>query len=217
MKSFAVVGLGRFGRAVAEKLFEMGCEVVAIDKDMDVVNGVADRVTKAVCADLKENGVIAELGMTGYDAVVVAMTELSDSILITLMLKEAGVKKVVCKAKDANHMKALQKIGADFVEIPEQNAGIKTAVRLVSSNVFDLLDASGRYSIADVRVPKKWRGKDLVELNLRREYGVNVIAVKNAQSGKVSTILPSPEYRFTEHDTMVILGETKVIDILNKL
>ncbi len=218
MKSFAVIGLGRFGQAVAMKLFDMGYEVLAIDKEQENVDAIADCVTQAVCADLMEAGVMNELGLKDYDTVVVGIgNNLSDSILITMQLKEQGVKEVIAKAQDANHRKVLQKVGADRVVIPEQEEGIKMAMQLVSENVFDFIEISPKYSIVDVKIPKSWTGKTLVQLNLRRNYGVNVIAVKERVSGAVKTISPNAEHALSEDDIIVVIGENSMIEAINNI
>lgn len=218
MKTFAVIGLGRFGAAVAIQLFNMGYEVLAVDKSAENVNEVADFVTQAVCADPMESGVMRELGIKNYDTVIVAIgTNMADSILITMALKEAGVKKVVCKASSEDHKKVLQKVGADVVIIPEHEAGIKLAANLVSENVFDVIDISDEYSIADLIIPQGWQGKTLMDLDLRKKYGINVIAIKDRASGKIATISPNPTHSFKVNDIMVVVGKNEMIQAISKL
>lgn len=217
MKTFAVIGMGRFGISVAGQLFKMGYEVLAVDKDIDKVNAIADYVTQAVCADAKEESVLKSLGIRNYDCVVIAIGgDISDSVLITLNVKEAGVKQIVCKAMDRQHKKVLQKIGADNVIIPEQEAGVKTAVGLVSSRIIDIIDISDKYCIADTVVPKEWTGKSIEELSVRRHYGVNIVAVKNSLDDKDVTISPNPDYKFRETDIVVLVGESEMINALDK-
>lgn len=218
MKSFAVIGIGRFGLAIAIKLFELGHEVLAIDKDPDKVDEIADSVTQAVCANPMEPGVISELAINECDVVIVAIgNNLSDSILITMMLKEYGTKYVIAKAQDENHRKVLQKVGADQVVIPEYDAGIKMASQLVSESVFDVIDISDKYSIADLAIPHTWIGKTLVQLDLRRKYGINVIAVRHKDTGKITTISPVADHAFTDNDIIVIIGKKEDINILHKI
>ncbi len=212
MKSFAVLGLGRFGLAVASQLFNMGCEVLAVDKDMERVNLISENVTQAICGDVKEESVLKTIGISNYDCVVVAVGEVSDSILTALLVKEAGVKKLVCKATDNNHKKVLQKIGADNVIIPEHEIGIKTAVSLVSDSFVDVLDLSDRYSIIDMAVPEKWIGKNIGELNVRNKYGMNIIAVKSGDDNSEITVTPGAAYVFKEKDIMVFVGEMNIVN-----
>lgn len=215
MKTFAVIGLGRFGRAVAMQLFNMGCEVLAVDRSMDNINMISDYVTHAVCGDAKEESVLKALGIRNYDCVIVAIGgDLTDSVLTTLMLKEMGIKRLICKASDNNHKKLLKKIGADVVIIPEQEAGNKIAASLVSDRLMDIIDLSDEYSIADSAVPRVWIGKSIEELSVRKKYGVNIVAIKNREEDNSVNINPGPSYRFGENDIVVLVGETKTINAL---
>ncbi len=218
MKTFAVIGLGRFGFAVATQLFNMGYEVIAVDSNMENVNLISDYVTRAVCINVKEESVLKTIGIKNCDCVVVAMgNNITDSVLITLSLKEMGVKQVVCKAKDNQHKKILQKIGADTVIIPEQEAGVKTAINLVSDRFVDLIELSDEYSIADSTVPKSWIGKSLAELAVRKKYGVNIVAIKNTEKESDVNITPEPEYKFRDNDIVVLVGRNADINRLNNL
>ncbi len=217
MKTFAVIGLGRYGTAVAMQLFNMGYEVLAVDKNMDNVNLISDCVTRAVCGDAKEESVLKSLGIRNYDCVIVAIgDDITDSVLITLMLKEMGIKQVVCKARDNQHKKALKKIGADTVIIPEQEAGIKTAIGLVSDRFMDIIDISDEYSIIDSIVPKSWIGKSIGDLSVRKKFGVNIVAVKSQLDEQAVNISPSSEYVFKGTDIVVLVGRTNDINKINK-
>ncbi|MDO5396874.1 MAG: TrkA family potassium uptake protein [bacterium] len=218
MKSFAIIGLGRFGRSLAMRLFEMGYEVLAIDKDEDKVYEISEQVTQAVCADLMEAGVIRELALEEYDTAVVAIgNELAASILVTMQLKEIGIKYVLAKAMDENHKKVLTKVGADRVIIPENDAGLRVAAQLVQQNVFDVIDISDEYSIADIAVPSQWYGKTLTELDIRRKYSVNVIALKDKETGMITTIAPKPDCPLSENEAMVVIGENDNLRVLYRL
>ena len=215
MKTFAVIGLGRFGKSVASQLFNMGYEVLALDSNIENVNLIADYVTSAVCGDAKEESVLKSVGIRNYDCVVVAMGDnLTDSILITLLLKEMGIKQIVCKARDNQHKKVLKKIGADTVIIPEHEAGVKTAVNLVSEHFTDIVDLSDEYSIMDCVTPKSWIGKSIAELCVRKKFGVNIIAIKNQLDENDVNITPSPEYVFKETDIIVLVGQTTDINTI---
>ncbi len=215
MKTFAVIGLGRFGKSVAAQLFNMGYEVLAIDKNMDNVNLISDYVTRAVCGDAKEESVLKAVGMRNYDCVIVAIgDEITDSVLITLSLKEMGIKQVICKARDNQHKKVLKKIGADAVIIPEQEAGIKTAVSLVSDRFLDIIDLSDEYSIADTVIPRAWVGKSIGDISVRKKYGVNIVAAKNQLDNSVN-ITPGADYVFRKGDIAVLVGRADDINRLN--
>ncbi|MGN0150543.1 MAG: potassium channel family protein [Clostridia bacterium] len=218
MKTFAVIGMGRFGKSIALQLFKMGYEVLAVDKDIDKINAIADYVTQAVCADAKEESVLKSLGIRNYDCVVIAIGgNISDSVLITLNVKEAGIKQIVCKALDRQHKKVLEKIGADTVIIPEQEAGIKIAINLVSKGIIDIIDISDKYSIADTVVPKRWVGKSIEELSVRKKHGVNIVAIKSSFNDEDVTITPKPDYVFKETDIVVLVGEKEAINVLDKM
>lgn len=213
MKTFAVIGLGRFGKAVAGQLFNMGYEVLALDTEMDNINMIADHVTSAVCGDAKEESVLKSVGIRNYDCVVVAIGDnITDSILITLTLKEMGIKQIVCKARDIQHKKVLKKVGADTVIIPEQETGIKTAINLVSERFTDIVDLSDEYSIIDCAVPKSWVGKSINDLSPRKKYDVNIVAIKNQLSEGEVNISPAPEYVFKETDVVVLVGKVTNIN-----
>ena len=217
MKTFAVIGMGRFGISVAKKLAELGCEVIAVDSDGDKVNEVADYVTKAAQLDAKNEELLRNIGIKNCECAIVAIGDnVMDCVFITLTLKEMGVKKVVCKARDAQHETVLRKVGADMVIIPEQEAGEKIASRLVSRQFIDILRISDEYSIEDMRVPEKWVGKSLADLSVRKKYGVNIVAIKNSLNTNDVNITPEPEYRFNDTDIVVLVGRTQDINKLNK-
>lgn len=218
MKTFAVIGLGRFGTAVASQLFSMGYEVLAVDRNMELVNAAADTSTRAVCGDAKEESVLKALGIRNYDCVVVAIGgDITDSVLITLMLKEMGVERVVCKAMNNQHKKILEKIGADSVIIPEQEAGVKTAIGLVSKHIVDFINLSDEYSIVDVAVPDDWVGKTIAELGVREKHGVNIVAIKNSAEGDKVNISPSAGYVFNKNDIAVVIGTAREINAISEM
>lgn len=212
MKSFVVIGLGRFGQAVAEQLIALGGEVLAIDNDMSTVNEIANDVTQAVCADAKDENVLKTLGVRNYDCAVIAIGDnISDSVLITMNVKELGIKNIVCKAKDAQHKRVLERIGADSVIIPEYEAGKKMAYSLISQRMIDIIDISSEYSIVDINVPKSWIGKTIEQLSVRKKYGVNIVAIKNGNDENDVTINPAPDYAFRETDIVALVGKSQHI------
>ncbi len=216
MKSFAVIGLGRYGTAVVKKLFKMGYEVIALDKSMEKVNAIADFSTKAVCGDAKEESVLRESGIKNCGCVVVAIgNDISDSVLVALELKEMGIKRVVCKASDEKHKKVLKRIGADDVIIPEYESGEKTALSLVSDKFIDIIDLSDEYGIENRIVPDEWVGRSIAELSVRKRFGVNIVAIKNQLDEKDVNITPSSDYVFKDSDIVVLIGRTADINFLN--
>ncbi len=142
--------------------------------------------------------------------------DITDSVLTTLALKDMGVKQVVCKAKDNMHKTVLKKVGADNVIIPEQEAGVKAAIELVSDRLLDIIELSDEYSIVDAVVPNTWIGKSIMELSVRKKYNVNIVAIKSNNGGKVN-ISPEPEYKFKDTDIVVLVGDTESINRLESI
>ena len=215
MKTFLVVGLGRFGTAVACKLRELGNEVMAIDENAEQVNKVADRVTYAVVGDARDEAVLEALDMEQVDCAVVAIGEnLAANILVTLNLKSLGVPQVICKAKDDQQRRALEKIGADRVLIPEREMGLKLAQNLTSTSVLDYIELSGSCGIAEMKTPVSWVGKTLRDINVRAKYGVTVIAMRVGEELSVSL---DPSVPLRESDVLVLLGENDRLSDVQKL
>ncbi len=177
-QSYAVFGLGRYGRSVARELVEKGAEVLAVDLNQDVVNEVADEIPYCKCADVTDPYVIKQLGISNMDVVVISMAEnLEASVMATMLCKEAGVKTVIVKAATEMHCKILNKIGADKVVVPEKESGVRLAKNLLSSGFMDIFDLSDDISIVELEVKEEWIGKSLIELNLRKKYEMNVISI----------------------------------------
>ncbi|WP_128426117.1 potassium channel family protein [Gudongella oleilytica] len=209
MKSFAIIGCGRFGSAVARTLHELGNEVLAIDGDPDVVEMISPSVTHAIQADVMDEAVMKELGLKNFDVVIVSIgTDLQASIMATLIVKELGVKHVVTKAQSELHGKVLRKIGADKVIYPERDMGVRVAHNLTSKSIIDYIELSPDYSILEIRSLERWWGKTLSDLRLRNKYGVNVMAIKRGDQVNVS---PGPNDKIETGDILVVLGSTDEI------
>ena len=215
MKSYVVIGMGRFGTEVARRLCELGCEVLAIDNTPELIQPLSDVVTQAVVADVRDKEVLRALGVKDFDCAVVAIGgNLANSVLATMNLKELGVKHIVCKAHDDTHRQVLIKLGADQVVIPEQENALRLARSLASFNVLDYIELSDDYGIIDLPAPKAWVGKSLRELNVRAKLGVNILAVK--QDGKIN-VSPAADYAICQGDIMVVLGDTAALKAVQKL
>lgn len=215
MKSFLVIGLGRFGSEVARQLCAQGCEVLAMDVSSELVQQVADDVTHAVVGDAQDKEVLRALGAGNFDCAIVAIGgELAASVLATMNLQELNVPHIVCKAHDDTHRRVLEKLGANRVVIPEYEFAGKLARSLVSHNVLDYIELSPDYGILEVPAPKIWIGKTLKELNIRAKLGVNIIAVENNQKTNVS---PAADYLIKSGDVMVVLGDNKALEAVQKL
>ena len=215
MKSYIVIGLGRFGTAAAKKLCELGCEVLAIDTRGELVQQVSNYVTHAVVANAQDKEVLRALGAKDFDCAIVSIgASLADSVLATMNLKELGVPHIVCKAHDETHREVLMKLGADQVVIPEQENAARLARSLSNPNVLDYIELSDEYGIIEVPAPKRWLNKSLKELNVRAKLGVNIIAVKR---DGVINVSPAAEYQILEGDTMVVLGDNAALRTVQKL
>lgn len=215
MKSYIVIGLGRFGSEVARKLCELGCEVLAMDTSSELVQQVSADVTHAVVGNAQDKEVLRALGARNFDCAVVAIGDsLADSVLATMNLKELGIPHIVCKAHDETHRQVLLKLGADQVVIPEQENASRLARSLSSPNVLDYIELSEDYGIIEVPAPKSWQGGTLRELNVRAKLGVNIIAVKREGEIEVS---PAADYRIQAGDIMVVLGDSVALKRVQKL
>lgn len=215
MKSYVVIGLGRFGSEVARQLHIQGCEVLAVDTDNELVQRISDDVTQAVVADARDKGVLKALGVKDFDCAVVGIgDDLANSVLAVMNLKELGVPHVVCKAHDETHREVLKKLGADRVVIPEMENACRLAKSLASENVLDYIELSEDYGIIDVPAPSTWEGKSLIELNVRAKLGVNILAIK--RDGGI-TVSPSADFRINAGDVIVVLGGTAALKAVQKL
>ncbi|MGN7471324.1 potassium channel family protein [Brevibacillus sp. SAFN-007a] len=206
-KQFAIIGMGRFGSSVARTLYEMDYEVMGIDENEERINENIQYVTHAVAADSTDERALKEIGIRNFDVVVVAIgVDIQASILTVLTLKELGVKKIVAKAQNERHGQVLYKVGADRVVFPERDMGVRVAHNLISANVLDFIELAEDYSVAEVVASSKLVGQNLRQLDIRRKYEVNVIAIK---SGDKFNIAPSPDEVIQHGDVLVVIGNNK--------
>jgi trk system potassium uptake protein len=213
-RQFAVIGLGRFGRAVCQTLCRMGYDVLGTDRDEKIVSQVlADRiVANAIQLDSTEPSALREAGIFEFDTVIVAIGNyIQESIITTLNAKEAGVNFVVAKASSETHGKLLKKVGADRVVFPEYDAGCDLAYSLTKPAIVDRFDLDPDHSIVEVLVPQEFDGRTLAELQLRNRYGLNLIAI--GKDDKIH-INPAPQERLFKGMLMVVLGCNKDIQRL---
>lgn len=204
MKQFAVIGLGRFGSSVAITLSKMGYDVLAVDTNEDIVNRITDEVTYAVQVDAMDEHSLKSLGIRNFDVVIVAIgQDVQTNILVTLMLKEMGVKRVVAKAQNSLHGLVLEKIGTDMVVFPERDMGVRVAHALVSKNILDQINLSPEYSIVELIAPEEFVGKSLLEAGFRKELGVNILAIRR---GKDIIISPGARQAIYDGDILVAIG-----------
>lgn len=211
-KQYLVLGLGRFGMSVARTLCELGQEVLAVDADETLVNEIAPHVTQAVQLDATDETLLASLGVQNFDAAIVSIGQNTrDSILVSVLLKELGVPYLVAKANDELHAKVLRKIGADRVVFPERDMGARLARSIIAPNVIDLMNLSDDYQIIEIRVPSAWVGNSLIGVNVRRHYGVNILAIH--RQGRFLAA-PAADMLFEQEDTLLVMGKKDDIERL---
>ncbi len=214
-KQIVVFGLGRFGAAVAHTLSEMGHEVLAVDSHMDAINEISPYVTHAVQLNATDEAAFESLDVGSFDAAVVSIGEnIRDSVLISMLCKEAGVKLVVSKANDELHAKVLKKVGVDRVVFAERDMGVRIAKSLIVPHLVDLVNIGGDYALAQITVPESWVDKTLAQLDVRRRWGVSIITVN--RNGQVNAAL-SADTRLLGGDQLLILGLQKDVEKVENL
>lgn len=214
-KQFIVIGLGRFGTSVAETLYALGNDVLAVDIDEEAVQNIAEKVTHAVQVDANDEASLRALGIGNFDVAIISIgSDIQANILSTLLVKEMNVKHIITKANNALHAKVLYKIGANRVIFPERDMGIRVAHNLCSSNILDYIELSPDFSIAEIVTPKEWEGHSLKDLDLRVRYSINVVAIKRDDNIEVS---PSADEIIQEGDIIVAIGGTAELNGIESL
>ncbi len=204
-KTYAVFGLGRYGIAVARELVSSGAEVIAVDADERIVNAAADELPVCKCADITDPEVIRQLGIANADVVIVAMANnLEASVMAVTLCKEIGVKTVIAKSANEMHQKILTRVGADKVVFPENESGIRLAKNLLSSGFVDMVSLAKNVSMIELDVRKEWLGKNLIELNLRKKYSINVVAVRR---GDMVSVDIDPHAPLKEEDNLIVIAD----------
>ncbi len=203
-KTYAVFGLGRYGIAVAKELVENGVEVIAVDVEQKVVNDAAAYLPICKCADVTDQEVISRLGIGNIDTVIVCMaSNLEASVMAVTLCKEADVKNVIAKCANEMQQKILLRVGADKVVFPENESGIRLAKNLLSSGFIDMISLSNEVSVVEIDVKDEWCGKNLIELNLRKKYGFNIVAVKKGENVNVNI---NPEQPLEAETTLIVIA-----------
>lgn len=210
-KQFVVIGLGRFGGSITKTLVSLGHEVMALDQDEAKVNEFSQLATQAVQADSTDEQALKELGISNFDQAIVAIGDnIQASILTTLILKDMGVIKVTVKANNDYHSKVLEKIGADRIIHPERDMGVRVAHHIVSENVIDYIELSPEYSLVEVIASQAMDSKTLGDLDIRANYGCNVMAIKTGDNEM--NISPRAEDEIQKGDILVVIGSNKDIN-----
>ncbi|MDE6893575.1 MAG: TrkA family potassium uptake protein [Lachnospiraceae bacterium] len=203
-KEYIVIGLGRFGTSVAKQLEANGCKVLAIDRDEKKIRQIAEYVTLAMCVDVTNEDSLKELGGRNFNGAIISIGHsLEAAVLASIWAKEQGIAQVIAKAYDEMQGKILMKIGVDDIVHPEKERGVHLANALAFNNLFDAIELTSEYSIADIDILNSWIGKNLKELNLRKKYGVNVVAIR--RNGSL-VINPDADAPVEKNDIFVLLG-----------
>ena len=214
MKSYAVIGLGRFGCSVARTLISLGYEVVGVDISEKIVKELSHSLNHIISADTRDEEVLKSLGIQDFDAVVVAIgQDIEANILTSMILKQLGVRRVIVKANSEVHGEVLRKIGVDKVIYPERETGEKVAKNLVGAVFFDYLELSPNYSIVQFIAPKKFVDKTLGELDLRAKLGIYVMAIKK---GDKIVVAPGADAKIEENDLLIVLGEKENVNRISR-
>lgn len=205
-QTYAVFGLGRYGIAVAKELVDNGMEVIAVDTNERIVNDAVGILPVCKCADITDAEVFSQLGIANVDVVIIAMAgNLEASVMAVTLCKEAGVKTVIAKCANEMHQKILKRVGADQVVFPENESGVRLAKNLLSSGFIDMISLSKEVSMIELDVRDEWVGKNLIDLNLRKKYSINVVAVRVGEKVEVGI---SPEQPLTRDMKLIVIANT---------
>jgi trk system potassium uptake protein TrkA len=205
-KTYAVLGLGRYGRAVAEELVNNGAEVLAVDIDQNNVNNAIETIPVCKCADITEPEAIKRLGISNIDVVIIAIAgNLEANVMAVTLGTEAGVQTVIANCGNEMHQKILSRVGADKVIFPEKESGIRLAKNLLTSGFSEMIELSDEVSMVEIDVKDEWVGKTLVELSLRKKYSINVVALRNGD--EISTVV-EPTIPLEKGMQLIVIANT---------
>ena len=206
-KSILLIGLGRFGRHMAVKLNELGHEVLAVDSDEEKINDIADIVTNAQIGDSTNIQFLKRLGIDNFDVCIVTISgDFQSSLETTSLLKELGAKKVISRAERDGQAKFLLRNGADEIVYPEKQLAYWTAIRYTSDHIMDYIEIDNEHAIFEVAIPKEWIGKSILEIDIRKKYNINILAVK--ENGKLNVTV-RPDIILREDKSLLVIGEYK--------
>lgn len=214
MKSFIVMGCGRFGESCAKTLVELDNEVLVIDEDYDKIKNISNDVTTAIQCDIMDEMAMKEIGLSNFDVAIISIgSSLTAAIMGTMLAKEAGVKYILAKAPSLREGSILKKVGADKIIYPERDMAKRVAHNLTSKNILDFFQISPKYSMVEQKIHDDWVNLDLKELKIRKRYGVTVVAVERGGDIIVS---PSSDLQLMEGDILVIIGSNEQINKIEK-
>ena len=209
MKSILLIGLGRFGRYIALKLNALNHQVMAIDHNEERVNALLPFVTNAQIGDSTNEEFLAALGVGNYDACIVAIGDnFQNSLETTYLLKELGARKIIARASKEMQEKFLLRNGADEVVYPEKQLAAWTAIRCSSEHILEYIELDDEYAIFEVEIPSDWSGKSILELDIRKKHGINILGVRT--NGKLNMNI-TPNTVFGHGTSVLVLGQEKAV------
>ncbi len=212
---YVVIGLGNFGNAVAVTISDTGTDLIAIDRDILVVQELSERIPNVVCADARDIEMLKEAGVQDADVAIVSMgSHLEESVMAILNLKELGIKNIIAKANNERYKYVMERVGADTVIQPEYEMGQRVALSLINPKIIDIYQMTNDYAIMEIKVPELWQGRSLSQLNLREIYGVNIIGIRRENEKKVVTDVDA-DYVLQNTDYLTIAADTSRIASLN--
>ena len=219
MRQFIIIGLGNFGASIAQALYDRGCQVLAIDRNKDRVQDIKDKVSQAIVMDVREREAVSSLPIQSTDTAIISLGDKMEvSIMVTMFLKEMELESIMVKAMNEDHGKILKLIGATDVIFPEQQMALRLADRLAHPSMLDFISLAKGFSMAELVPLKSFYDKSLLELDIRRRYQLEIVAIKNAyidENGhKTEEIkcIPSGDYIIVPDDILVVIGEDKYIE-----
>lgn len=214
-KQFMIIGLGQFGKSLVSTLHNSNVDLLVIDRDITKLEEISDQASQAVCADASKQEVLEQFDIESFDGAIVTIGhDMEFSVKTVMHLNEMGMPFIMAKATSDFEGRILTKVGADKIIFPDREVGIRLGKEIVSGNYYDALDISETYSITDIVLPNKWVNKSIIELNLRKSYGINVVGIRRQEDVIIN---PTPNFVFKDEDILIALGSNKDIDAVRKI
>lgn len=212
--SVVIFGAGRFGSAVANELFRQNVEVMVVDRDFEKIQDIATKVTTAIQCDLEDESAVAELGLSNFDVAIVAIgTDLEASIISAMIAKDYKIPRIIAKASSDMQARILEKLGADQIIFPELDMGTRLARSVSGHNILEYIRLSNKYSMVEIKADPSWLNKNLVELDFRNRYHLNVVAIKRGNDIIISNLAGE---KILQGDELILIGENKSVEGLQK-
>lgn len=214
-KQFMIIGLGQFGKSLVATLHNSNVDLLVIDRDITKLEEIGDKASQAVCADASKQEVLEQFDIESFDGAIITIGhDMEFSVKTVMHLNEMGMPFIMAKATSDFEGRILTKVGADKIIFPDREVGIRLGKEIVSGNYYDALDISETYSITDIVLPNKWVNKSIIELNLRKSYGINVVGIRRQEDVIIN---PTPDFVFKDEDVLITLGSNKDIENVRKL